>query len=292
MEEENAGSADKIAPAPNAGKPEDPYHIRTMASDLLSRQKETGAPVKTLSPAAKQPTPITKTPVFILLTILLLLLGGATYVFRSYQSLLFTGGTPLVKRPDPPAPFFGVEATQTLTITGENKNEFPSVLADAFASNERSGTFKRVIIAIKTETEDRYAELEDLFSLFGIPAPSLFFTPIEKPLMTFTYYGEDGPQFGFAAATSDRERTLAAMSRWEETLSTDLLPLFLDGDILPTPGVFEVYTYRNTSYRFLPSPQDQARGIAYMVFPAGKYLIVTTGRDSMENVIKRLFEPL
>ncbi len=293
MEGENAGSAEKIAPEPNIEKPEEPLHIRTMASDLLLHPQKPSDPL----PVAPQPTPARETPrvkmpVFALLGILVIVLGGGAYMYRSYYALLFTGGTPTVKRPGTPAPFFGIESTRELTINEGNKNEFSSVLKDAFASDERRGTFKRVIIVIKTETEDRYAELKDLFSLFGIPPPSLFFTPIEKPLMTFAYYGNDGPHFGFAVTTNDRERVLAAMSRWEETLPTDFTPLFLDASILPKPGVFEEYVYRNTTYKFLQSPQDQNRGIAYLVFPAGKYLIVTTSRESMERAIERLFNAL
>ncbi len=292
MEGEDVKSADKIAPEPNAERPEEPLHIRTMESDLLRYAKKPPAPL----PLAPQPAPV-KTlratmPIFVLLGTLVIVLGTGAYLSRSYYSLLFTGGTPIVKRPEPPAPFFGVETTQTLTITGGNKNEFSSLLKTAFAASERRGTFKRVIVGIKTETEDRYADLKDLFSLFNIPPPSLFFTPIEKQLMTFAYYGNDGPHFGFAVVTNDRERVLAAMARWEETLPTDFLPLFLDASILPEPGVFEEYVYRNTTYKFLPAPQDQSRGIAYMVFPAGKYLIVTTSRESMERAIERLFSTL
>jgi len=293
MEGENAGSAEKIAPESNAGKPEEPLHIRTMASDLLLHAQKPSAP----APLPPEPTPGKQTPratmpIFVLLGILVIVLGAGAYLSRSYYALLFTGGTPTVKRPGTPAAFFGIETTRELTINEGNKNEFSSVLKDAFASDERRGTFKRVIIVIKTETEDRYAELKDLFSLFGIPPPSLFFTPIEKPLMTFAYYGNDGPHFGFAVTTNDRERVLAAMSRWEETLPTDFVPLFLDASILPKPGVFEEYVYRNTTYKFLPAPQDQSRGIAYMVFPAGKYLIVTTSRESMERTIERFFSAL
>lgn len=292
MEGENARSAQKIAPESNIGEPEEPLHIRTMESDLLRYAKKT----PDAAPRAPEPTPV-KTPratmpIFVLLGILVIVLGAGAYLYRSYYSLLFTGGTPSVKRPEPPAPFFGVEATQTLTVTGENRNEFSSLLKTAFASGERAGTFKRVIVSIKTETEDRYADLKDLFSFFNIPPPSLFFTPIEKQLMAFAYYGNDGPHFGFAVATNDRERVLLAMARWEETLPTDFLPLFLGASVLPEPGVFEEYIYRNTTYKFLPAPQEQNRGIAYMVFPAGKYLIVTTSRESMERAIERLFSGL
>lgn len=293
MEGEDARSAQKIAPEPNTEKPEEPPHIRTMASDLLLHAKKpSDAALETPRPAQESETPRVKMPVFVLLGILVIVLGAGAYAYRAYYSLLFTGGAPTVKRPEPPAPFFGVEATRELTVTGENKNEFPSVLKNAFASDERRGTFKRVIIVIKTETEDRYAELKDLFSLFGIPAPTLFFTSIEKPLMTFAYYGDDGVHFGFAASVDDRERVLAAMGRWEETLSSDVRPLFLDASVLPEPGVFEEYVYRNTTYKFLQSPQDQNRGIAYLVFPAKKYLIVTTSRESMERIIERLFSAL
>jgi len=292
MEEENAGSAEKIAPEPNAERPEEPLNIRTMESDLLRYAKKPPAPL----PLAPRPAPV-KTlratmPIFVLLGILVIVLGAGAYLSRSYYALLFTGGTPTVKRPGTPAAFFGIETTRELTINEGNKNEFSSVLKDAFASDERRGTFKRVIIVIKTETEDRYADLKDLFSLFNIPPPSLFFTPIEKQLMTFAYYGNDGPHFGFAVVTNDRERVLAAMARWEETLPMDFLPLFLDASVLPEPGVFEEYVYRNTTYKFLPAPQDQSRGIAYMVFPAGKYLIVTTSRESMERTIERFFSAL
>lgn len=292
MEGKDAGSAEKIAPEPIAGKSEEPLRIRTMESDLLLYAKKPPDAAPLAPHPAPVKTPRATMPIFVLLGILVIVLGAGAYLYRSYYSLLFTGGTPSVKRPEPPAPFFGVEATQTLTITGGNRNEFSSILKTALASGERTGTFKRVIIAIKTDTEDRYADLKDLFSLFSIPPPALFFTPIEKQLMTFAYYGNDGPHFGFAVTTNDRERVLLAMSRWEEMLPTDFLPLFLDASVLPEPGVFEEYVYRNTTYKFLPTPQNENRGIAYLVFPAGKYLIVTTSRESMERAIERLFSGL
>src|SRR3989344_3490899 len=185
MEGEDVKSADKIAPEPNIEKPEEPRHIRTMESDLLRYAKKPPVPAPLAPRPAPVKTPRATMPIFVLLGILVIVLGAGAYLYRSYYSLLFSRGAPTVKRPGTPAPFFGVEATRELTITGENKNEFPSVLKEAFASDERRGTFKRISIVIKTETEARYAELKALFSLFGIPPPPLFFTPIEKRKKVF-----------------------------------------------------------------------------------------------------------
>src|SRR3989344_6168001 len=58
MEGENAGSAEKIAPEPNIEKPEEPLHIRTMASDLLLHAQTACVP----APLPPEPTPGKRTP--------------------------------------------------------------------------------------------------------------------------------------------------------------------------------------------------------------------------------------
>ena len=265
--------------------------IRTMAADLaLHPPKEIPPP-----PAKKGPAPHAaekkKTPIIILLVVVVLALGGGAFLYRSYYSLLFTGGVPPVTRLEAPPPYFSVEATETLTIIEEAKGNFEPRLASALSRDERDGSFKRILIILKTPTGERYADLGDLFSFFGITPTSLFLAPIKPPLMPFAYFAADGPHFGFATKTDDRERVLLAMARWEETLYKDFEPLFLDA-ALTKAGIFEEFSYRNTHYKFLPSASDQARGIAYMVFPAGKYLVVTTSKISMERIIERLYDAL
>jgi hypothetical protein len=282
------------------------YKIRTMASDQGAIPPQKIQPREPTS--SPKPEPEKKRhrglPVLFLLVIIVLVLAGMAYLYRS---LIFTGGEPPIVRLDPPAPYFGIETSQTLTITEDNRPDFKNLIQAALSQEERKGSFKRLLILLKTPTGDRYAELRDLFSFFNVAPTSFSFTPIEPSLMTFAYFGNDGPHFGFIAKTNDRERVLSAMARWEETLAQDFEPFYLDAT-LSKPGIFEEYSYRNTRYKYLPSAgsgQDPSadseqnpsasgsgRGIAYMVFPAEKYLVVTTSRESMERIIERLFDAL
>lgn len=264
---------------------------RTMTSDMPQGRQQPPSPLKKPATETKVQAPRRKMSIIIFLVIVVLLIGAGAYVYRTYRSLLFTGSAPPVLRLEPPAPFVGIETTQTLTITNENKGTFRDLLTNALSREERTGSFKRILILLKEPTGDRYGELKDLFGLLSIAPTSLFFTPIEAPLMSFAYYGTDGPHFGFMTRTNDRERVLQAMARWEETLWKDFDPLFL-GSAIPRAGLFEEFSYRNTNYRYLASLSDPERGIAYMVFPAGRYLVVTTSRESMEELIERLFDSL
>ena len=77
---------------------------------------------------------------------------------------------------------------------------------------------------------------------------------------------------------------------WENSLLSDLQPLFFDQkpDVVIAP--FEDRTYRNTDWRFLKLSSEKDIGIGYTIFPAGNILILTTGKEAMETTINRLFE--
>ncbi len=288
MEEEpkipTSSAPDEAAPV----REEKKYQIRTMASDLAEEAVRTPSQPERPPSSIPQPSRRSSPSVITILIIAVLILGAAAYALRAYRSILFPVTPPPITLPDPPPPFFGTETTQTLTVTAENKSAFAETLAAAVSQSERTGSVKRIILILKEETGDRYGILRDLFSLLDIvtlPAPT------ESPLMIFAYYGAAGPELGFATKTNDPDRVLDSLRRNEEVLYQDFEPLFLSR-VIPEPGLFEDYTYRNTTYRFLLFPGDSKRGIAYMVFPSGKYLVVATSRESMERIIERLFDAI
>lgn len=278
------------------------YRVRTMQDDLervssyssQSPKNSKESLQQTIPPAGESKPPRSRHLLLIaILASSILLLAGGAYVYRS---LLFSPPPPAIKRLEPPSPVFGIETTETLTIRDEDRSKFRSILAGSVSSNERSGTFKRILVIIRPASLDlgeRYATIEDLFSLFGVKSPAQFSTQVAEPLMVFAYYGANGPELGFLAPVKDRDRVLAAMLRWEETMSRDFQPLFLNESIPPPArAIFEGRSYRNTNYRFLAFTDDGTRGISYMVFPAGKYLVITTSQEGIERVIERLFDSL
>src|SRR3989344_9320488 len=262
-----------------------------MAEDLSTREETPTKPHAAALPQERARSKRPKPSVLALLAGAIILVAAFVYFYDSYRSYIFSSPKPPIQNVETPPPFFGIEATQPLTITKENRSDFTTLVEAALSRPERAGYFKRLIITVESETGNRYADLPDLFSLFGVTPPSLFYTPITGPVMTFAYFADSGPQFGFAVETTDRERVLLALARWEETLPADFEGLYL-GSVISKPGIFEEYTYRNANYRFLASASDPERGIAYLVFPAKKYLIVTTSRESMERIIERLFDAL
>lgn len=275
--------------------------VRTMKSDMeaMLRGREVAGPEKititkeggTTSDTKPTAPRSEKKNIFLVALGVMILFMVAAFGYRFL----------LVKQPDdmkkpliPPPPFFAIESSQTITIKVNTQESLKPVelLVDAAREKERVGAIKRLILVLQEATQERFIELNDLFNLLSIETPTFFFNPIASPLMTFIYYGSDGPRFGLLVKTSDVERAFSNMLGWDNESPTRLKPLLLNEVTESKDQNFEDRTYRNIGWRFLKLSPGLDLGIGYTVFPAGRYLLITTSKESMEKIIDRLFDAL
>lgn len=187
----------------------------------------------------------------------------------------------------PPAPFFAVESART--ISAETRNQFINLMQDSAVELERTGTIKRVIAKITNGAEERFLRFADLAEFYLWFPPKTMAARISGPVMLFFYRQDQTSRFGFAARTTDPDRTLFEMLSWEATMVSDFRPVFFHNrpDLVSAP--FEDRTFRNIDWRYQKLSQSRDLGIGYAVFPAKNLLVVTTSKEMMETVISRLF---
>lgn len=290
IKNENASNVNQ----PNQRKPA----IRTMKSDveeLLNTTKPSLIQLIGQEAADKRfaegggETRNTKSSKFyylIALIAIFILAGGGIYLFLSNQQ----PGPVVPVKLEPPAPIFAVENTRTLEIERNKRNQLLQLIEDSMREQERKGTIKRLIIKLNGGSQERFARLQDFFNFYYINTPRGLLDNLGNNVMFFVYSGQDNNYFGLAVKTKDPNRTWRDFISWENSLLSDLQPLFFDQkpDVVIAP--FEDRTYRNTDWRFLSLSSEKDIGIGYTIFPAGNILILTTGREAMETVISRLFE--
>lgn len=190
-----------------------------------------------------------------------------------------------------PIPLFKTDTSRTITIPHNDRALFFKLTSDTLAEQEPPGTLKRILIKLQTNGGERFAGLEDFFDLWRITAPPRFFERMDPVFMFFIFYGANGPRAGFATRTHDQERAFSDILFWESSLVTELKPLFFDADIhVPDPYVFEDRAYRNIDWRYLKLSQEKDLGIGYMIFPAQRLVVFSTGKEAMEAMIKHLLD--
>lgn len=218
--------------------------------------------------------------------IILVLLGGAAFLF------LITGRPALAPpaKPVPPPALFAAETSRTITVNAQNRSEFLRLMEDSIREEERLGTVKRIIIKLRDNGGEQFAQTADFFNFYRIQLSQELLENLDRGLMTFVYYGESGARFGAALRSRDPDRTLRALLLWEPSLLRDFQPLFFDEkpDFVVAP--FEDRTYRNIDWRFLKLSPTKDLGIAHAIFPAKNILVITTGKEALETVINRLFD--
>lgn len=230
------------------------------------------------------------------LAILALALGVAALGVGIFLFLrAFSGTSPgisgeITQKLTPPQPFFATETSRTISVKARDRIEFLRLVADSMKEQEREGTVKRIVIKVQDGPHERFATLDDFFDLWRMTPPSTLGPQINPPLMAFIYYGKEGSRLGFMAPSRAPDRTLADMLSWEPGLFSVFTPFFFDEKINSGLTPFEDRTYRNIDWRYLKLSQERDLGIAYTLFPAGDFLIVTTSKNALETVINRLFD--
>jgi hypothetical protein len=189
-----------------------------------------------------------------------------------------------------PPPFFSTESSRTISVKNRDRTVFLRLMEDAMRERERTGTIKRLNIKLEDRGKERFASLADFLDFYRIEPPPDFLNRIGDPFMPFIYQSGEGPRFGFAVRMRDRERTLRNLLTWEPFLLRDFGPLFFreSPDVVIAP--FEDRTSHNIDWRYLKLSQDKDLGIGHSIFQNGGILVMTTSKESMETVIKRLLE--
>lgn len=219
-----------------------------------------------------------------------------TFLLSPFHLLISTTKTPppvavpSPEMPSPPRPFFATETAHTLIADTAERAEFIERINKAVHEDQREGTITRLIIRLKDGPNERFATVDDLFSLYRIEPPEGFFTYLDPNIMPFLYHAATSSFFGFAFTTRDLPRTFRGLLDWEKTLPSYFAPLLFDQSISIRTALFEDRTYRNIDWRYLILDQKKAIGIGYALFPASNVVVVTTSEKAMETVINRLFD--
>lgn len=190
----------------------------------------------------------------------------------------------------PPTPFFVTETSRTISASSKDRLRIMELIEDSTQESEREGTVKKVLIKLKEDDGERFAEPQDFFSFWRITPPASLLISLKSPLMVFIHYGKDGPRLGFASRSQDPDRTFRDVLFWEPSLLRDIRPLLLGENIELLSSSFEDRTYRNIDWRYLKLASTTDLGIGYTIFPARNIAVFTTSKGSMEAVINRLFD--
>lgn len=267
--------------------------IRTMKSDAeelfkSSRPSLVDLVTQGMSSPAYPAARITKrfSPLYLALGAIALVIIGAGMYFIALPPAASLPQTKLA----PPAPFFAVETSRTVTIDAKNRVSFLRVLEDSYQEAERLETFKRVAVRIQDGPEDRFLTMADVVDFLRMDPPRGLLDRVNGPVMIFFHVTEEGNRLGLAVKTGDPDRTFLDMLSWENAIPVDLRVLFFDAQPESSIAPFEDRTYRNIDWRFQKLSTSIDLGIGYTVFPAKNLLVITTSRGTMETAINRLFD--
>ena len=284
------------APSQKIGE-ERKVNIRTMRSDIDTLLKTAKSSlVQILSAEAKKEVPRPggiKTGEYRKFTIIgLVSLGLTAAGLISFWWFSTPVGPPVEthKKLIPMAPLFAIESSRTIEIKIQDRQQFLKLIADSLGEIERAGTIKRIIIKASDGPQERFVTVSDFFNFYRIQAPKTLVEQLTEEPMFFFYYGDSGVRFGMAAKSRDADRTLRDALLWEDTLGREIYPLLFTSDPPAENAFFEDRTYRNIDWRLAKLFPEKDLGIAYTVFPARNIFVLTTGKESMEVMINRLFD--
>ena len=272
-------------------------NIRTMKSDMEELLKTTKPSlIQILSEEAKKET--ARLPRLNLAPYKNLFAVGAVSLFLALAGLASYWFFPFRAEPAPETPrkiiaappLFAVESARTIETGGLDRVRFLTLINDSFRERERPGTVKRIIIKVTDGAQERFATVKDFFSFYKISPPQNILAELNSEPMFFFYYGDGGTRFGMAARAKSGDRIFRDALFWEEKMALDLRPLLFSEETPQQNFIFEDKTYRNIDWRFLKLFPERDLGIAYTAFPARNVFVLTTGKESMEVVISRLFD--
>lgn len=223
--------------------------------------------------------------------LLLVLIGGGTFFF--FQ--IFRGGIGEKEMrdddapPTAPKPFFRVDRSVSLAADTAKDDAFRKEFLTLIRKRNNIGTITHVLLEVTDGPNARFATLRDIFYFFGVTPPTGFYDSITDPAMLFIYHNENGNYVGVATEVRDRDRALGRMLSWESSLAFDTQSFFFEERPNIIDPVFSDYTYKNIDYRFPKNPNENDAGIAYAIFPAKNYLLITTNTETLKEIITRLF---
>lgn len=270
--------------------------IRTMKSDmaeylkkvkpslvsLLTKQSQADARRGVFSSEKKLPA---KT--LLILLAVAAILGGA---FIAYLYLRLKTPPPPSGEPQLPASSIFFESSDEVTINDDQRS-----LADALAQigekQQSTGTFRRIIIRVKTGVETApIIEAPKFFQVLSGKTPHSLAPALGGPPQFFIYRQNSGPRFGIILETTNPQAALAAFKLWEPAMQSDFSPIFLGH---PPPSSFDAYrdiTYKNIDFRYLKMDPINDYGFGYLYFPARNLIIISTSEEALRLTINRLFE--
>lgn len=219
------------------------------------------------------------------LTAILIFFGVGVYLFflkKEAEPMREIKSVPL-------PPLFATETSRTINARIDNRVQFLQLVEDSMRETEREGTIKRLIIKLQNESGERFATTKDFLNFYRINPPTELLEKLNDNVMFFIYSGTDGNRIGLASGTRDANRTWRDFIFWENSLLSDLQPLFFAEKPEVVISPFEDRTYRNIDWRFLKLSQEKDLGIGYTIFNAGNILVLTTSKEAMETIINRLF---
>lgn len=186
----------------------------------------------------------------------------------------------------PPA-LFSVEDTRVLEV--KNNSEIKSLLGQVVSEFQEPGLFKRV--AIIDTTSNLPVSLRDILDSLQVRVPSDFYQKIGNDYTLFIYSQATGNRVGFVADVADKEQLVDLMSKEEETMKDDFIPVIA---MLKSASPSIVSYFRNTSdisgyaganFRFLTINKEDV-GLCYLI--SDDRFAFTTSLESMKNLIVKL----
>lgn len=187
-----------------------------------------------------------------------------------------------------PGSIISTEKTEVHNIT-PNLGGLQKAIYGAADITERTGSFKRLVIKIKTaDGKSRLMSASDLYDTLSIRPPAQLRDSVSGSLFVYVYYSGAGPRAVLIAPSKNTSRTFAGMVDWENAMQRDLEILFLGKSVNPVIAPFIDKTFKNIDYRYINIASEL--GIGYFIFTARDYLVVTTSEEALQLVINRLFE--
>lgn len=268
------------------------------------RKKKPGAPLPSeptigqLAEPAEQSKPIIKkekketekpkkrlrlkvTPLMILVIIFLLAGSGFFYWWNYLRA-------PEKSQPEIPTSLIRVEISEVLAIREGRETELFEKLKQKANAFQEESTFRRILVKKVTPEKDYFFSFKEVLEVLGTTIPTGIFEILKEENTLFLYAQEQGSRLGFVVGVNDIDKLVEYLGPWEETMISDLKPVFLDEEIgEPAAEGFQDNVYQNINIRYLNFPESSLT-VDYAL--AGGYLIITTSKESMYRAIYRILE--
>lgn len=287
------------------------YQIKTMKEDIeklrkkvvisepIATEKPPGAPlpleptIGQLAKPAERSKPIIKKEkketLPVIFVIIFLLAGSGFFYWWNYLR------APEKSRPEIPFSLIRVEISEVIAIReGQETELFEKLKQKANAFQEES-TFRRILVKKVTPEKDYFLSFKKVLEVLGTTIPAGIFETLKEENTLFLYAQEQGSRLGFVVEVSDIDKLAEYLGPWEETMISDLKPVFLDEEIgEPAAEGFQDNVYppagetgQSINIRYLNFPESSLT-IDYAL--VGDYLMITTSKESMYEAIDRILE--